>query len=594
MAARLSFLVRTTLNTALLKPPWQTLFHPKCIRSSGVYTSIKVGCLRFKSTQKLTSEKDDSLHQQSLRNKIWNENFERIKEHVQNIATKDTVLGNPLTKWVYRQRRRKQNKDLGLSSTLTDDQEEKLESLGLLSGDKYIPYDVTWNTNFELLKEHIEKQKEKEPDNPYCVQTPPEDRRLNTWLNRQRNLNSKHLRGHDLTTTEKERLIKLESLGIRLGYRDAEWERMYLQLKAFYKRKNCFPRYATIDADSEEDRKLLSWCVYHKKEYSYIQENGYARHITQERIDQLDAIGFEWDYDAWTKRYEELVEYYKEHGHSMVPTESQTHKELGKWVAHQRLQYNKIIQSDLTKGTRLSNERICLLNELDFVWDVYEHLWTKRYEELVEYYKEHGHTMVSQERETHKELSMWVYVQRRCYKERIQGKPQGFCMTNERIRLLNELDFVWDPREDIWTKRYEDLKEYYAEHGHSMVPAQSETYKELGVWVQMQRQCYKQKIQGNLPKEIGISNKRIRLLNEVDFVWDTREVRWRTQYQKLVEYAKQHGRGAFINDKRIHKWLIKQRKKYVKWKDGRKSTMTQERADLLEKLGYTFDESDAD
>jgi hypothetical protein len=130
MAARLSILVRTTTTTTLRRP-WQTLFHPKFIRSSAVYTSIKVGSLRFKSTQKLTSEKNDSLHQQSVRNKIWNENFERIKEHVQNIATKDAKpLNSSLKYWPSWQRISKRNKDLGLPSTLTDDQEEKLESLG--------------------------------------------------------------------------------------------------------------------------------------------------------------------------------------------------------------------------------------------------------------------------------------------------------------------------------------------------------------------------------------------------------------------------------------------------------------------------------
>jgi hypothetical protein len=53
-----------------------------------------------------------------------------------------------------------------------------------------------------------------------------------------------------------------------------------------------------------------------------------------------------------------------------------------------------------------------------------------------------------------------------------------------------------------------------------MVPRSSLNYKELYIWVLNQRHLYKQKIQGKLPKGSGFSNERIRLLNELDFVWD--------------------------------------------------------------------------
>jgi hypothetical protein len=58
-------------------------------------------------------------------------------------------------------------------------------------------------------------------------------------------------------------------------------------------------------------------------------------------------------------------------------------------------------------------------------------------------------------------------------------------LSNERIRLLNDLDFFWDPYEDLWTKRYEELVEYYKEHGDSMVSEKSLAHKELGRWVHM-------------------------------------------------------------------------------------------------------------
>jgi hypothetical protein len=64
--------------------------------------------------------------------KTWDENYESVKEYVQNIATKDAKpLTSSLFYWLRLQRQRKRNKYEGLPSTLTDDQEEKLKSLGL-------------------------------------------------------------------------------------------------------------------------------------------------------------------------------------------------------------------------------------------------------------------------------------------------------------------------------------------------------------------------------------------------------------------------------------------------------------------------------
>jgi hypothetical protein len=586
MAARLSILVRTTTTTTLRRP-WQTLFHPKFIRSSAVYTSIKVGSLRFKSTQKLTSEKNDSLHQQSVRNKIWNENFERIKEHVQNIATKDAKpLNSSLKYWPSWQRISKRNKDLGLPSTLTDDQEEKLESLGLFSGDLI---DLKWNKRYEELLEYY-----KEHGHSMFPVESQTHKELGIWVGTQRRRYKQKIEGKpegSIMTDERIRL--LNELDFVWDPLEELWTKRYEELVEYYRRHG----HTMVPRESETHKELGFWVGTQRRRYKQkIEGKPGGSLMTDKRIRMLNELNFVWDPhdDLWTKRYEELAKYYKEHGHSMVPTESQTHKELGIWVSTQRQFFKLSLQGKLPKKSVFSNERIYLLNELDFVWYPLENDWSKRYEELVEYYKEHGHSMVPMDSRTYNALSRWVTLQRELYKQKRQGtlsKGSGF--SNERICLLNEVDFVWDPLENYWTKRYEELVEYYKEHGHSMVPNRSQTHQELGTWVTRQRGIYKKNIL-NQPGGAVMTDARIRLLNELEFVWDPLEFRWRAQYQKLVEYAKQHGRGAFINDRRIYNWLCQQRMKYVKWKDGQKSTMTQERADLLEKLGYTFDESDAD
>ena len=49
------------------------------------------------------------------------------------------------------------------------------------------------------------------------------------------------------------------------------------------------------------------------------------------------------------------------------------------------------------------------------------------------------------------------------------GKPIVGRLTDERIRRLEDLGFIWSLRDD-WQKHYDELKEYKREHGNCNVP----------------------------------------------------------------------------------------------------------------------------
>lgn len=84
----------------------------------------------------------------------------------------------------------------------------------------------------------------------------------------------------------------------------------------------------------------------------------------------------------------------------------------------------------------LTEERIRLLNSIDFVWDLQACGWFRRYDELVEFKLQHGHTDVPQKYPQNQRLSTWVRTQRRsCAKG---------CMTMDRIELLDRIGFDWE------------------------------------------------------------------------------------------------------------------------------------------------------
>jgi hypothetical protein len=308
-------------------------------------------------------------------------------------------------------------------------------------------FDLTWNEDFERFKEHLKNLKEKEPDNPHCIHTPPEDPHLKLWLTEQRKFfsNQQQEDRPDLTLTEKKRLFKLQSLGIPLDYYNRKWDKLFLQLKEFYQQRGCFPSSSTINHNSKAERQLLVWCTRQRTARTYLHEPGtlpgkWPASIWQDRLDSLEAIGFEWNYDdgvVWREKYERLANYYKTNGHTMFPD---TRNRLYIWVRVQRESYNKGIQGKIPTGSsQLTIERIRLLNELDFVWDPRELPWRTRYQDLVKYVKERGPGAPLKKGP----LREWMRSQRVEYFTWKEGRKPS-TMTNERLRLLQNVGYFLD------------------------------------------------------------------------------------------------------------------------------------------------------
>src|SRR5437867_9215837 len=96
----------------------------------------------------------------------------------------------------------------------------------------------------------------------------------------------------------------------------------------------------------------------------------------------------------------------------------------------------------------------------------------------------------------------------------------------------------------------EQLAEFQRRHGHCRVSIKHGNDRKLGVWVNNQRQIYRQ---GKLPAQrrkrllaLGVS------LNPVGELWDA-------TYKALVKFRREHGHINVSRDRRLRQWVNCQR-----------------------------------
>ncbi len=198
----------------------------------------------------------------------------------------------------------------------------------------------------------------------------------------------------------------------------------------------------------------------------------------------------------WEEMFTALVEYKKKNNDCDVPKEYPANPQLGWWVGRQRAVKNK---------GQLSEDRIRRLEALGFVWAPLEAAWQEMFTALVEYRGKNNHCDVPKKYPANPQLGSWVTTQRV-----VKNSGQ---LGEDRIRRLEALGFVWDPKEAAWEEMYAALVEYRGKNNHCNVPYRHPGNPQLGWWVGRQRAV---KNSGQL------SEDRIRRLEALGFVWSFR------------------------------------------------------------------------
>jgi hypothetical protein len=208
--------------------------------------------------------------------------------------------------------------------------------------------------------------------------------------------------------------------------------------------------------------------------------------LTAEQFNCLDSIKFAWDplEVEWTRMYQKLVAYKKQHKSTNVPHRYAPDIQLANWVIRQRVRY---------KEKMLTAEQFNCLDSIGFVWN-FSNRWHIMFQQLVAYKKENKSTCVP--KKANKKLANWVSWQR--------GRYKKGSLLEKHVELLQSIGFVWDPQDSKWMEMYHRLVLYKKEKGSTKLPSYYNDDPQLGNWTSQQRHYYR-------------TVKRMELLNSIKF-----------------------------------------------------------------------------
>ncbi len=534
----------------------------------------------------------DGLNREHHLAELWETRFRELVEFKGRFGNCLVVTGwreNPdLAKWVLRQR------GAHKKGELRADRARRLEELGFSWESDYGYIERQWERRYAELTAFKEAYGHCRVTKSHQVEWPG----LYAWRHHQREV----FRAGQLSAAHKERLDSLEfeweedyglppgrtveprgrsSVG-RTDVLAAVWEQRYTELEDYQKRfGNC-----EVASSWKENPALAKWVAHQRTAY----RDG---ELLPERLRRLEALGFAWEstfistHERWNRRYAELVEFQKQHGHCRVSkTNGKAWPGLYSWRHHQR---------ELNSAGELNGARRSQLDALGFEWEERPFLarthepqsevpWELRFKALVEFKERFGHCMVKTGWPENPTLARWVI------KQRIDHTAGH--LRPDRKERLDALGFAWSSDyahlDDAWELRFVELKSFYDNFGHCRVTRSWRVHPGLASWLDHQKERWRT---GTLAPE------RLERLNALGFteaqgapislahlpMW---EDLWQQRIKELGEFKSEFGHtsvpASYDGNPPLGRWVTSVRKKY------RVGTLPPERTAELEGLGFAW------
>eukprot|EP00547_Thalassionema_nitzschioides_P016770 CAMPEP_0194235998 /NCGR_PEP_ID=MMETSP0158-20130606/3355_1 /TAXON_ID=33649 /ORGANISM="Thalassionema nitzschioides, Strain L26-B" /LENGTH=226 /DNA_ID=CAMNT_0038969631 /DNA_START=58 /DNA_END=738 /DNA_ORIENTATION=+ len=173
--------------------------------------------------------------------------------------------------------------------------------------------------------------------------------------------------------------------------------------------------------------------------------------------------------------------------------------------------------------------------------------WQARFDELVDFKMKHHHCLVPFTYPQNQPLGCWVKKQRYAYKQYLKQQEEiklhgssgiNSSMAENRIKMLDEIGFIWDSHQAKWEQMFRDLLEYKKKHGDCDVPCKYPPNKALGLWVTRQRITMRES--GSNPSKLTI--KRMMMLESAGFMWGcTYKGAWDKKHHEMLNMKQKYG-----------------------------------------------------
>lgn len=349
----------------------------------------------------------------NYKDRRWNRIYESLsrkflKEHAVEIRPGDMdESGINLYNWLCKQR---EEYRLGY---MPEEHKKKLQALKI----SLAPNEEAWENGISALKAYLRKTGNVQVAVGYKTDT---GMALGKWLAHRRE-------EYRMGMLDENKKRALEELGVTWNPMESDEQRKKELLEAYY----C--EYGTIHMPMHTlygGVALWEWLEGKRKKYR-------SGKLSQEEMDYFDRYGMKWNVfeEDWDVNYRSAKAYYEQKHSLFFPGDyvSETGTNMRNWLSRQRLKY---------KNGKLSHKQIRQLESIGMCWDFYDFKWKNTYHILKKYYNEFGNIKMSCDciYEGIK-LGMWLSTQRQAYR----GNP-NYHITEERIRLLNELGMDWNEK----------------------------------------------------------------------------------------------------------------------------------------------------
>jgi len=302
----------------------------------------------------------------------------------------------------------------------------------------------------------------------------------------------------------------LRSLAARLG----GWNIGLSALKQYIRKKG--DALVPKDYKTDDGLPLGGWVSSRRSDFN-------QNRLGATKVVELDELGFIWDIEAyyWQEFIGHLKNYITQMGNVLVPKDYKTDDgfPLGMRVSSRRTDFNQ---------NRLGATKVVELNELGFIWDIEAYFWQELISHLQNYLTKMGNALVPAKYNTDDGLPLgqWVSQRRSDFKENRLGATQ--------VAELNELGFIWDVEAYSWREFIDHLKNYIAQMGNALVPANYKTDDDFALGSRVIRR----RSEFNKNK---LEAAKVADLNDLGFIWDVEAYSWQEFIAHLKTYIAKQG-----------------------------------------------------